>query len=157
MGCLSFCRLIWCGDGVEPRADFPKAGPSHLFGDLAVAQEYKGRPKFDLKGPSERFPFAVLDLDVADAGVLLEQSRQLRLERAAVSSPLRAEIEKNRALHLVDLLAGRFSFWVAGRHFGCHKLLHFPCHVVFLAAYQYAGASSNRTCIRHRLRASPGV
>jgi len=144
-----FAVLIWCRDGVEPSADFLEGGTGHLLGDLAVAQEYKGGPKFDLKGPSERLPFAVLDLDVADARVLLKQSRQLRLERATVRSPLCAEIEKNRARHPVDLLAGRFSFWVSGRYFGCHTLLHFPCHVILLAAYHCVAASSNRTCIRH--------
>src|SRR5260370_3804425 len=77
--CLSFCGLIWRGDGVEPGANFLEAGPSHLLGDLAVAQEYKGRPKFDLKGPSQRLPFAVLDLVLAVARYLLMRSRPLAL------------------------------------------------------------------------------
>jgi hypothetical protein len=143
---------------VEPGAGFLKARPGHLLNDLAVPKEHEGGPKFDLKRPSERFPFAILDLDVSDPGVLLEQSRQLRLKCAAVSSPLSAEFEENRALHLVDLLASRLPLPIADRKFGCHRLLlssvHLPVSfewitaawdpMPLLEAYHCIAPSSNR-------------
>jgi hypothetical protein len=128
LGISASCRA-WT-DGIESVADFREAGPSRLLDHFAVAQEHEGRPKFDLKRPSQWFPFSIFNHDVSNLRVLLEQGRQLRPERAAVGSPLRAEFEENRALHLVDLLPGRLLIPFATRHIGCHVLFLYSARQV---------------------------
>jgi hypothetical protein len=103
----SFLYGMICGDGIQSRADLFQARPRYLLHDFAIAQEHEVRPKLDLKRSSERLAFAILYLDVPHRRVVLQQGRQLRLEGPAIRSPLRAEFQENRALHLVDLLASR--------------------------------------------------
>ena len=74
-GLTPLLSLPWSADGIESRASFLQARPGHLLYDPAVAQEHKRRPKLDLKGPSEGFPFSIFDFDVPDAGIFLEESR----------------------------------------------------------------------------------
>jgi hypothetical protein len=62
-------------DGVKPAAYLLGTWPGQLLYDLAVAHEDKGRPEFDLKRSTERFPFAILDHDMSDVRILLQKSR----------------------------------------------------------------------------------
>jgi hypothetical protein len=66
------------GDGLESLLDILGSWPGYLFDHLAIAQEDQGRPAFHPKGPAERPPLTVLDLEVADVRKLAEQGRQLR-------------------------------------------------------------------------------
>ena len=95
--------------------------PREFLGDAEVALDW-GNLAAGFALESERLAFAIFDVDVPDLRMLLEQGRQLRLQGTAIGSPLRAEFEKNRTLHLVDLLAGRFAPTVAGRYLRCHML-----------------------------------
>ncbi len=65
------------GNGLQRLGDFMFVRPSQLLEDLAVAQENQGRPHLDAKRAAQRAARTVLNLDVAEFGVLLEQTRQL--------------------------------------------------------------------------------
>src|SRR5262249_50555752 len=104
--------LRFGSDCLESLADFLHAWPGDLPHDAAVPQEHQGRPKFDVKGSAERLAFAVLDREMADTRILTEQGRQLRPQNTAVRSPLRAEFENCRPLHLINIRAGRLPLVV---------------------------------------------
>src|SRR5207249_3911430 len=71
------------GDRLQPLPDLLGLGPGHLPDDPAVAQEHQVRPDLDPKRAAERFPGAVLDPEAPNLRELLEEGRQLRLQRPA--------------------------------------------------------------------------
>ena len=108
-------------DGIQPLPDLLLFRPGDLPDDLAVAQEDQGGPQLHPERPSKRSPLAVLHLDVLHLRVLAEQRRQLRLERVAVSSPVGAELQDERARHLIDFCTGRW-LPVGIYRVECHRL-----------------------------------
>lgn len=66
--------------------NFPQLRQSrarHLMQHPAVSQQDQVGPEFHPEGTPQGFSFAVLNLDVPDLGVVLESSRQLRLDALA--------------------------------------------------------------------------
>ena len=59
-------------NGSKALADFLEVRTGRLLYHLAVPQEHEGRPELYLKRSAERFPLAILDLDVPDKRVTLE-------------------------------------------------------------------------------------
>src|SRR5205814_8014035 len=108
---------------IEPRTGLRNARPSQLLSHFAVPYEDEVWPEFDPVRQSEGSSFAILDFDVSNLRVLVEENRQLRLQCPAVTSPIRAEFEKNRPWYLIDFLPGRLRRVVAACHFCCHIFL----------------------------------
>ena len=65
-------RGLCCAEGIKPLTDLFQARPRYLLHHLAIAQEHKVRPKLDVKGSSERFPFAIFHPDVLHRRIILQ-------------------------------------------------------------------------------------
>src|SRR5262249_40484715 len=95
------------GDGIEALADLIAVGACELVDHRSVAQEHQVRPELHAERPAQRLAPALLDLNVPHGGVLLKQRRQLGLERLAVRTPARPELEDDGTAQRIDLLTCR--------------------------------------------------
>src|ERR1700710_2687311 len=92
----------------ESIADFRRAFRAHDPRDLEpVVEEDQCRPECDPEGAAERAAAAILDLQMPDAGVVLESLRDQRLGSAAIAAPGRAEFDDRRPVERVDVGARR--------------------------------------------------
>jgi hypothetical protein len=113
---VSSARL-WLAASHAFRCDSPErlvdgrrvARPDEASGFTAVGEEHKGRPELDAVRAAKRLAAAVLDLDVANAGMCFQRVRDHRPGGAAVTAPGVAELEQRRAGQGIDRNAARLA------------------------------------------------
>src|SRR5471032_2121317 len=109
-------------DQRESIADFRCAFRAHDPRELdPVVEEDQRWPKFDPERAAERAAAAVLDLQMPDAGVVLESLCDQRLGSAAIAAPRGAELDHRRPTERVDLGAR----WRSKCEFSDHRHQYF--------------------------------
>src|SRR5471030_1207336 len=109
-------------DQRESIANFRCAFRAHDPRDLdPVVEEDQRWPEFDPERAAKRAAAAVLDLQMPDAGVVLESLRDQRLGSAAIAAPGGAELDHRRPTERVDLSAR----WRSECEFSGHRHQYF--------------------------------